>query len=119
MEKASEIEALDKIAANFKALNDEVSEACCANDMYAEKSLNEVPYTTFRFIIKDFSLSKSQDAFENKVNEEFKKSKLDKPDQSFLISHYEQFANESKFYMKVRTNENVFNALRKMKTSKS
>jgi hypothetical protein len=50
------------------------------------------------------------------VKHEFKKAKLDIPNQSFIISQYEQSTNESKVYRKVKTNPNVFDALRNMKT---
>ena len=114
VEPASGIKAVGKITAHSKAFSDEVSDEFCSNTEYAEseKSLNETPCTKFRFIIKDSSLNKSQDAFEDKLKEEFKKAKLAKTDQSFLISQYDQFENESKFYLKVRTNEYVFDAIR-------
>ena len=50
------------------------------------------------------------------MKHEFKKVKLDIPNQSFIISQYEQSTNESKFDMKVKTNPNVFDALRNIMT---
>ena len=96
-EDPSEIDVVEEIAANFSDLNGEVRDEFCTNEEYAEKSLGGTPSTTFRFIIKDSSLCKSQEAFENKLKHEFKKAKIDKSTHNFLISRYEQFENESKF----------------------
>ena len=115
-EEISEIEAVEEIAANSTAANGEVSDEFCTNEEYTEKPPDETPSTTFRFIVRDSLLSKGQEAFENKLKQEFKKAKLNIPNQSFIISQYEQSTNESKFYMKVKTNPNVFDALRNMKT---
>ena len=77
---------------------EEVADEFCPND-----DLNDDNSVTFRFIIEDPVLSKSCDAFESQVKENFVDTKVKASDQFYVISGYEQLENHSKFYLKIKT----------------
>ena len=92
---------------------EESNDFCANNDHF---NLDDENSLTFRFIVKDSQLSKSQGSFESEVTKEFQKAKLKECDQIFKIQRYIQLENESKFYMTTKSNPEVLGVLSKMKT---
>ena len=83
-------------------LDDAITDEFCPNEEYSVEDLNIENSVTFWFIITDSVLSKSLAEFKRKVTINFEKNKVKECNRSIEITGYEQLANESKFFMKVK-----------------
>ena len=97
-------------------LDDVVTDEFCPNEEYSVEDLNIENSLTFRFIITDSVLSKSPAEFKRKVTINFEKNKVRECNRSIEITGYEQLANESKFFMKVKDEPGVVDTVRNLKS---
>ena len=67
-------------------------------------------------VITDSVLRQSLDAFKSKVTIDFEKNQIRKSNRPIKITGYEQLANESKFYLKVKNEPDVVAAVRNLKS---
>ena len=88
----------------------------CPNEEYSFEDLDDENSVTFRFVITDSVLRQSLDAFKSKVTIDFVKNQIRKSNQPIKITGYEQLANESKFYLKVKNEPDVVAAVRNLKS---
>ena len=95
---------------------EEVADEFCPNEEYITDDLNDDNSVTFQFIIEDPVLSKSCDAFESQVKENFVDTKVKASDQFYVISGYEQLEIHSKFYLKLKNKPEILAAVGKMKS---
>ena len=93
-----------------------VTDEFCPNEEYSVEDLDDENSVTFRFVITDSVLRQSLDAFKSKVTIDFEKNQIRKSNRPIKITGYEQLANESKFYLKVKNEPDVVAAVRNLKS---
>ena len=104
------------VAAEADKDTNELCDEFCPDRDYDHEDLSDKNAAMFRFINNDSILSESLLSFKIPVKRTFQEMKVEKQNQIFDISGYEQLKGQSQLFIKVKDNPDVIAAVRSMKS---